>query len=171
MPRSFLRPFPRVPSVSLLSRSRFTNTLLNVALLGAGLAVLVLLYGLATRTFTPRTAPDRDANPAHLLGDVIQVEVRNGAGEAGLAKTVRDYLIARGFDVIESGNYSSFDQAESLVIDRVGNPEAAQRIANALGLPPERIREDLRPDLFLDASVVIGRDYLSLPPFQDAADS
>ena len=40
--------------------SRTANVLLNVALFGAGLAVLVLLYGLATRTFTPRTAPARD---------------------------------------------------------------------------------------------------------------
>ncbi len=166
MPRSFLRR----SAVSRLSRSRLTNALLNVALLGAGLAVLVLLFGLAARTFTPRTAPVREENPAQLMGDVIQVEVRNGAGQAGLAGTVTRYLRRRGFDVVESGNYRSFDEPVTFVIDRVGNPEACRRLANALGLPPDRIREDLRPDLFLDASVVIGRDYASLPPFREGVD-
>src|SRR5690606_41590127 len=69
--------------------SRVANALLNAALFGAGLAVLVLLYGLATRTFTPRTAPVREATTAALEGDVIQVEVRNGAGEAGLRSEER----------------------------------------------------------------------------------
>jgi hypothetical protein len=77
------------------------------------------------------------------------------------------YLRRRGFDVVESGNWSSFDQQETVVLDRAGNPEAAQRVAHALGLPRERVHEEPRDDLFLDASVVIGRDYHALPPFQD----
>jgi hypothetical protein len=157
-----------------MSRPRLANALLNVALLGGGLAVLVLLYGLATRTLSPRTDPARDAAPdstaegtGELLGDVIQVEVRNGVGESGLAEAVTRYLRRRGFDVVESGNWGSFDQAETVVIDRAGNPEAAQRVAQALGLPRERVRVEPRADLYLDASVVIGRDYHTLPPFQD----
>ena len=169
MPRPFSGPPPA------MSRSRFANALLNVALLGGGLAVLVLLYGLAARTFlTPRTDPARDLPPdssaatsAQLLGDVIQVEVRNGVGESGLAEAVTRYLRRRGFDVVESGNWASFDEAETVVIDRVGNPEAARRVAQALGLPRERVREERHAELYLDASVVIGRDYHTLPPFQD----
>src|SRR5690606_41535673 len=110
-------------------------------------------------------------SPTALEGDVIQVEVRNGAGEAGLAATVTRYLRRRGFDVVESGNWTAFDEAETIIIDRIGNPEAVARVANALGLPRERIREDLRDDLFLDASVVIGHDFPTLPPFQDPTDS
>jgi hypothetical protein len=147
--------------------SRAANALLNAALFGAGLAVLVLLYGLATRTFSPRADPVRDENPAALPGDVIQVEVRNGAGEAGLAAVLTRYLRVRGFDVVESGNHTSFDQAETVVLDRIGNPEAAARVARALGLPRERVREEPREGLLLDASVIIGRDYHTLPPFQD----
>lgn len=152
-----------------MSRFRFGNLLLNIALMGAGLAVLVLLYGFATRTFTPRTAPVREENPSRLPGDVMQVEVRNGAGTAGVASAVTRYLRRRGFDVVESGNYSSFDQQETLVLDRVGNPEAARRLANALGLPVDRIRDEPRAELYLDASVIIGHDYASLAPFHDGA--
>ena len=150
-----------------MPRLHFGNFLLNAALIGAGLVVLVLLYGLAARTFTPRTAPVREANPAQLPGDVIQIEVRNGAGAAGVAGTMTQYLRRRGFDVVESGNHSSFDQEETVVLDRVGNPEAAQRVAHALGLSSDRVRDEPQTDLYLDASVIIGRDYPSLPPFQN----
>lgn len=148
--------------------SRLANALLNVALVGAGLALIVLLYGLATRTLTPRTDPVREDNPAALVGDRIQLEVRNGAGEAGLAAGMTRFLRRRGFDVVESGNWTSFDQSETVILDRIGNPEAAERVANALGLPDDRIRAEPQQDLLLDASVVIGHDYHTLPPFQDA---
>lgn len=156
-----------VVSLHPLSSSRFRNALLNTVLLAAGLAVLVLLYGLAARTFTPRTAPAREANPEHLLGDVIQVEVRNGAGESGLAGTMTRYLRQRGFDVVESGNHSSFDVAESFVVDRVGNGRAARRVAAALALAAERIRTDTTNQRYLDVSIIVGRDYAALPPFSD----
>ena len=147
---------------------RLADALLNVALAAAGLVVLVLLYGLVARTFTPRTDPRRAANPESLLGDVIQVEVRNGAGEGGLAGTLTTYLRRRGFDVIESGNHSSFDVDSSFVVDRVGNPAAAARVAAAVGVPPSRIRQDTAQRRFLDVSVVIGRDYPALPAFSAA---
>ncbi|MDX1420592.1 MAG: LytR C-terminal domain-containing protein [Rubricoccaceae bacterium] len=147
--------------------SRFANVLLNLALVGAGLALLVLLYGLAIRTFTPRTDPVRDENPAALAGDRIQLEVRNGAGEPGLAAGMTHFLRRRGFDVVESGNWSSFNQQETVVLDRIGNPDAAARVANALGLPRARVRDERRDDLLLDVSVVIGHDFRTLPPFRD----
>lgn len=125
----------------------------------------MLLYGLASRTLIPRTDPFREDNPAELLGDVIQVEVRNGAGESGIAGTVTQFLRRRGFDVVESGNHSSFDVDSSFVVDRVGNPEAARRVASSLGIAETKIEEDIRHDVYLDVSVIIGRDYSGLSPF------
>ena len=127
--------------------------------------MLVLLYGLATRTFIPRTDPGREENPAELLGDVIQVEVRNGAGEAGLAGSVIQYLRRRGFDVVESGNYSSFDVDSTFIVDRVGNPDAARRVAAALGVSENKIQEDVQSNAYLDVSVVVGKDFNTLTPF------
>ena len=143
-----------------------SNALLNVAIATAAVVLIVLVYGLATRAFVPRTDPIREDNPGQLLGDRIQVEVRNGVGESGLASTVTHYLRSRGFDVVENGNHTSFGIDSSFVVDRVGNPRAAQRVAAALGLPYERIREDIRQDYYLDVSVIIGNDYLSLEPFR-----
>ena len=149
--------------------SRFSNGLLNVALAVGGLGVLVLLYAFATRTLFPGPTPERpDANTSDLVGTIIQVEVRNGAGVDHLAERTTQYLRDQGFDVVDVGNHSSFDQKRSVVIDRIGNPEAARNVAEALGIPPERIRKDLKPQYYLDASVILGHDYKQLRPFREA---
>lgn len=149
--------------------SRWTNWTLNVALLVLGLGVLVLVYGFVTRAARPAeaTSPEREENPAQLVGEIIQVDVRNGCGASGVAAQTTRYLRERGFDVVESGNYVSFDQEKSMVLDRVGNLEAARKVAAALGVPEERVRQEIRQDYYLDASVVIGSDYQSLHPFED----
>lgn len=151
------------------ARSRVGGFLLNAGLALGGVAALVLLYALATRAFSPATSPIRPANPAGLPADIIQVEVLNGCGEPGLAGRVTHYLRRHHFDVVGSGNYVDFDQEHSLVIDRVGNREAALRVAAILGIAEAYVREEIGPDPYHDASVVLGRDYRSLRPFEDAA--
>ncbi len=141
--------------------------LLNVSLVVLGLAALILIYALAARFLFPRTDPIRDANPAGLVGAYIQVEVRNGCGVSGLAGRATKYLRRHGFDVVEVGDHTSFDEPYSYVVDRVGNLEAARKVALALGIPETRVRQEIRPEYYLDASVVIGKDYATLKPFRD----
>lgn len=145
--------------------TRLKNGLLNAALLALGFGVLVLLYALVTRTTTPRTDPTRTQTSTQLVGDYIQVEVRNGAGVDQLAAQTTAFLRDRGFDVVEMGNYSSFSRERSVVIDRVGDLEAARKVARALGLSDDRVEQDVRTNLYLDASVIIGHDYRQLRPF------
>lgn len=147
--------------------SRLTNGLLNVALVVGGLSVLVLLYALATRTFFTGPSPERPASDtSNLVGEIIQVEVRNGAGVNNLAERTTQYLRDRGFDVVDMGNHSSFDLEHSVVIDRIGNPKAARNVAEALGIPSDRVRQNLKPQYYLDASVILGHDYKQLRPFR-----
>jgi hypothetical protein len=151
-------------------RSRLTHGVVNAALFASSLAVLLLLYALALRLTTPRPDPVRpDDDATALVSGYIQVEVRNGCGVDDLGAGLRRFLRAQGFDVVQVENHSRFDVAESHVIDRAGNLDAARQVAAALGLPPERVRQDLRPNLYLDASVVIGHDYATLPPFRTGA--
>ncbi|PSQ97054.1 MAG: hypothetical protein BRD55_03855 [Bacteroidetes bacterium SW_9_63_38] len=146
---------------------RAQNGLLNAALLVGGLVVVVLLYGLVTRTLVPPATPKRSTDSTtELVGTIIQVEVRNGAGVDHLAAEATHYLRDRGFDVVDVGNYKTFHQERSVVIDRVGDPEAARRVAEALGLPESRVRQEIRRQYYLDASVIIGHDYKQLRPFQ-----
>jgi hypothetical protein len=148
-----------------LQRTGLSNILFNVLLVALGLVVIVLLYAFVSRSFTSSTDPTRAANPGDLVGDIIQVEVRNGCGVTGLAAEMTQFLRGEGFDVVEVGDYTSFDEPKTLVIDRVGNLEAAQQVAASLGLPEDRVIQEIREGYFLDASVVIGLDYATLPPF------
>lgn len=141
---------------------RWEGLLLVVLLAGVGL----LLYALGVRLLAPRVDPAREKNPAQLIGEIIQVEVRNACGVEGVAARTTYYLRQRGFDVVEVGNYTRIEP-HSLVIDRVGDLEAARKVAAALGIPEERVQQQIRPDLFLDASVIVGQDYASLAPFQE----
>lgn len=151
-----------------LWQTRFTNGLLNTALVVVGGSVGVLLYAFITGTFFPAPSPERSADSPELVGSIIQVEVRNGAGVDGLAARTTKYLRDHGFDVVDVGNYSSFDQEQSIIIDRIGNLESARKVAKVLGLPEDRVRQEIRRQYYLDASVIIGHDYEQLRPFQEA---
>ncbi|HMB94035.1 MAG TPA: LytR C-terminal domain-containing protein [Rhodothermales bacterium] len=146
-------------------RTGLGTVLFNLMLVVLGLVVVVLLYAFVSSSFTSTPDPTRDANPGDLVGDIIQVEVRNGCGVTGLAAEMTQFLRGEGFDVVEVGDYTSFNEPKTLVIDRVGNLEAARQVAASLGLPEDRVIQDIRQDYFLDASVVIGQDYATIPPF------
>ena len=140
---------------------------MTAVLLVLGVVVAVLLYGLVARMVAPRVDPVREENPARLVGDIIQVEVRNGCGIPGLAHRTTMYLRRHGFDVVDVGDYTSFDTEQSMVIDRVGDLESAKKVATVLGIPEERVVQEIQPDYYLDASIVIGKDYESLLPFDE----
>ena len=103
--------------------------------------------------------------------EVYQVEVRNGVGVSGIAEQMRSYLRSKGYDVVGVGNHASFDVEKTLIIDRIGSPLVAQQVAASLGLPPERVQQDLRREFHLDVSIILGKDYGIIPPFGGLVDS
>ena len=138
---------------------RWKNRFMGAAIAVLGLFVLVLAYSFVTRV---ATHPDQEDGAVR---DIIQVEVRNGCGIGGLAGVMTLFLREHGYDVVEVGDYESFDVPRSMVIDRVGNLETARKVAEELGI--EQVEQDIRPEYFLDASVVIGLDYETLRPFKE----
>ena len=91
----------------------------------------------------------------------IQLEVLNGCGRPGIAERATRTLVGLGFDVVRSANADRFDHDRTVVIDRSGRTGRAREVALALGCgSPAR---ELRPDAYVDATVIIGRDYESLP--------
>jgi hypothetical protein len=154
------------------STARVKNVALNVLLAALGLVCAALVYSLIARPGSePATNPGRAAASSELVGTTIQVEVRNAAGADGLAATAMAYLRDRGFDVVDVGNHTNFNVEHTQVIDRVGDPESARRVAQALGVEEEHVHQDIDTDLYLDASVLIGHDYETLPPFQTTRDT
>ncbi len=92
----------------------------------------------------------------------IKIEVLNGCGVNGLARTVGTRLRELGFDVMTLENADSFGYPESIVIDRIGNPGEADRVAEALGIA-NRIQQ-IVPDPFRieGVTVIVGKDYRRL---------
>jgi len=91
----------------------------------------------------------------------VRVQVVNGTATRGLARRATSLLRDRGFDVLEIGTAS--DQLDStLVLDRSGHPDWANRVAAALG----GARVEARPDSsrYLDVTVILGRSWR--PPTQ-----
>jgi hypothetical protein len=89
----------------------------------------------------------------------IKVQVLNGSGVTGLAARATRYLRDRGFDVVESGNYSE-KLDSTLVLDRGGKGEWARLVARALGVPLVETRPD--STRLVDVTVVLGSDWI--PP-------
>lgn len=135
---------------------------LNAAIGFLSVLLAILLFALGMRVIYPRIQSDRGIEDPILISDIIQLEVLNGCGVPGLASQFTTTLREFGFDVVESGNFDNFDMNESIIISRNGNMESARKIAQALGIPEERIIIEKSPDFYLDATVVIGSDYQTL---------
>ncbi len=97
----------------------------------------------------------------------IQLDVQNGTSENGAATLFTDYLRKNGIDVVEIGNYKSKDIDKTLVIDRVGDFYKAKKVALLLGLNERNIIQQTNSTLYLDVSVVIGKDFHELKPYRE----
>jgi hypothetical protein len=119
--------------------------------------IIFLAYSLVNRlTAGPGS---ENYNPKKTASAVIQVEVLNGCGASGVAEKFTDLLRREKFDVVQSGNYMSFDIDNTLVIDRTGNMANAEKVARSLGVDEKNIIMQKNDNSFLDVSVVIGKDY------------
>jgi len=126
--------------------------------------VLYLIWSFVNRMFL-----DSPVEPDVVQGGkvhTIQLDVLNGSGTPKLSQRFTDYLRARGFDVVEMGNYKDSRVERTRVIGRTGNLTAARQVAEALGVPKERVTQEIDRTSYLDVSVVIGKDFRSLKPLQ-----
>ncbi len=94
--------------------------------------------------------------------NVVQIDVLNGCGVSGTGQKTTSFLRAAGTAVVDMGNYKTFDVKRSLVIDRSGNSEIAKKIASDLGIDPSNVVQQMSPEYFVTASVVIGKDFKTL---------
>ena len=109
----------------------------------------VIIFSLSVRWLGPGRSRSEDRLP-------IQIEVLNGTGEQGAAMRVAMELRKSGIDVLIVGNAERFDFAESLIIDRRGNPQLVERLARLLGGP--RVLVQIKEKSLVDATLIIGAD-------------
>jgi len=96
-----------------------------------------------------------------------QIEVLNGCGVSGIAKTTMIYLRKVDFDVVYMGNYKNFNVPNSMVIDRIGKKDIALKIASLLGISSDQVKTEIDQSIQVDASIILGKDYTILTPFQE----
>ena len=138
-------------------------------LVGVAALALLILVGVFIGSAVSQYRPDGSAAPTGAAtrmadGSRVRVEVLNGGGVSGVAGAATDLLRERGFDVVFFGNADAFGRDTSLVLDRVGELDAARAVADALGIRNVRSQPDA--NLYLDVSVVLGTDW---QPDADAA--
>ncbi len=135
---------------------------LNAVIGFLSLLLCLLLVGLFARIVYPRIQNQRSEDKTELISDVIQLEVLNGCGVAGVASQFTSVLRKNGFDVVETGNFNHYNMQKTTVISRTFNKENAKRIADALGINYSQIVIEASGNYYLDATIVIGADYETL---------
>lgn len=152
------RDSPRSIDVSAPRPAGFRTKILIAGILLAGIIILIRLL-FVNSAKEPEIIQNGRVR-------AIQLDVLNGTQETKLAQRVTDFLRLRGFDVVEFGNFRSSAIESTLVIDRIGDTDAARQVAEALGVREGNVRRQIDRTLFLDVSVVIGNDYKSLKAFR-----
>lgn len=138
-----------------------SNFLLNIIIVVLSLLIIFLGYALIiqiSKSFDKEEITEQKI----ILPSQVQIEVLNGCGVSGIADRFTELLREKGFDVVNKGNYSSFDVDNTLVIDRSNNPDKANMVADAIGLEKKRIVKQFNNQYFLDVSVIIGKDFNTL---------
>ncbi|MEO9884704.1 MAG: LytR C-terminal domain-containing protein [Balneola sp.] len=145
------------------SNTSTNNLYLNSVIGFLSVLLIGLLLALFTRIIYPRIFNQRtETQQSELIGSIIQLEVLNGCGEAGIANNYTNLLRNNGFDVVETGNFERFDVNKTFIISRSSSPDNAKRVAQALGVNEENIIREESPDFYLDVTVVLGKDYHTL---------
>lgn len=105
---------------------------------------------------------EKEEQPENKTSHIIQVEVLNACGTAGLADKFTDLLRSKKFDVVKTGNFASFDIDNSFVIDRVDNKDYAYSLADSIGIPKSNVIQQFNKNYYLDVTLVIGKDFNNL---------
>ena len=140
------------------------NIFLNVIIVLLAGLIIFMSYSLFTKIKALSSGDETtEAKPSK----VIQLEVLNGCGIGGVAEKITNYLRQNNFDVVQIGNYKSFDIDNTLVVDRTGKKINALKVAEALGIDAKNVIQQINNNYFLDVSLIIGRDFNHLKPFKN----
>ncbi len=157
--------------------NKFKNYSVNILIILLAVLTLFLFYNLFKRFTTPQTEIKtlKVDSTTYLTkqpsGGTLQIDVQNGCGIPGIADKFTEYLRSKGFDVVEMGNFTTQDIKTTMVIDRAGNIKNAKLVALALGVADKYVIQQMNKNYFLDATVVIGKDYEELMPFKHSTET
>ncbi len=137
--------------------------LLNIAIVLLIFFNGMQLYGIIFRNGVSVVSPAKSLNDTTHVS--LQINVLNGCGINGVGTTMTKYSRKLGYDVVEMGNYKTFDVEQSMIIDRSGKMNDARELALSLGINNKNVIQQFSNDQMVSASIVIGKDYKSLKPW------
>ena len=142
----------------MAEKARLENAAVAVALLVCVAFIASFALGLGRRGSTAAT-PVLETNTTALDAPAAagRVEVLNGSGRSGMARAVTQRLRDAGFDVVYFGNAPGGGADSTTVFNRAGNDAVARAVAEELAI--RRVVADIDSTLFLEATVVLGRDW------------
>ncbi len=85
----------------------------------------------------------------------VHVRIENGSGTPGAASALADFLRQRGFDVVDTGNASTFNHPTTTI--ETADQKVAGEVAKALPIKNPHI--DVARVDGVDVVIVVGRDY------------
>jgi len=104
----------------------------------------------------------------------IQVEILNGCGQQGVAKTLAAKLKNLKYDVVNTGNYLRkgrpyFKVSKTRMIDQLNTKESRKKclnLAKQIGISEKQVQSFSNPNPIADITIIIGQDYKKLPVFK-----
>ena len=87
-----------------------------------------------------------------------QLEVLNGTGRPGLAMDTAIELRSAGIDVLVVGDAEHYRFAESILVDRRGDPELMKRLGRLLGCHTVILQVQREP--LVDVTLILGKDMI-----------
>jgi len=105
---------------------------------------------------------EQDELRALAASETVTLSVVNGTTTQGLAAEARDWLQAQGFNVVEIGNATSTDYAQTVIKDYTNKPYTARLLASLLGLPPTAVQPGSDNATVQDIQIVVGEDLIPL---------
>jgi len=150
-------------------KKNLLNYTLNISIILITALCIYLAYSMIMNTTGSRgdnlsdTAKKQITNQPNLS---IQINILNATGENRIGARFRDYLKAKGFDVVDMGNYKA-EVEKTIVLDVIGDISKAKRVADAVGISHRNVVQQLDKTKYIDATVIIGKDYTEFQPFTD----
>ncbi|MDP3147609.1 MAG: LytR C-terminal domain-containing protein [Ignavibacteria bacterium] len=146
------------------TQKKYKDQTVTASFLVVSLVTLLLLsingyLGYSAFVKLKKIIPADSSQKSNVIIGPIKAEIVNACGIEGLGDRLTDTLRVNKIDVIQSGNYYQFNVDNTLIIDRSGNSEKAKKVADVLGIPEDQIITQLNPALFLDVTVLTGKDY------------
>lgn len=137
-------------------------------ILNASILILILINSILAYSLI-NIIPFNDSDDNFLQDSTaarIQVEVLNGCGVSGVAEKLTDHLRSNNIDVVNLGNYRSFEIENSIIIGRNEKIRNAEIVAAIVGLDNQSIIQQINPDYLLDVTFILGKDYRNLIPLK-----